>query len=384
MKGAVKSLKWQIQERIRWRMALFHLFRYLAVPFLIILPKSWILSRLRSFMSSRIYVAQADDIMLYKSGRAAICALMTSLKQQDRQIVFVPDYICNVVPKACEDAGFVVKEYPTDEFFVPMWDQLDQQLYEDEKTVLLICSLMGTSPVLASQLQQIEQSHPDLFVIADECQNLVENSPVTSKPNRAIVFSFNDKTCPGIMGGGVVCPPESSLSLEYHKMSFRRAVKCFIFFTGSMAKRIIRDVRHIVKLALRRQLSYTVSLGYEYSMCQSAHYDTQPESINRISAAYAWLNLKGFRQYAQVRQENCRVLSLAAGSDLPTLQEGFSFLTAPAFVPLSKECDVSKKYPVPVKAPYAKHNNSNVCQRKQYSLKVNIPYVAYASGKRCQ
>ncbi|MCD4832131.1 MAG: hypothetical protein K8R02_10085 [Anaerohalosphaeraceae bacterium] len=333
---------------------------------------------MQRLISNGIFSAETSCIILYKSGRAAICALMTELKEkQGRQIAFIPDYICNVVPKACEDAGFVLKEYPTDEYFVPIWDQLEQRLCEDESSVLLICSLMGSSPVLAPEMKMFEQSHPKLFIVADECQNLVENSPVTLKRNRAIVFSFNDKTCPGLMGGGIVCSPESSLSPEYQQSSFKREMKCSIFFAGSLLKRITREARHILKLALRCSVYYRIPSNYEYSIFQKAHYDTRSEPIHRISAVYALLNLAALKQYAKVREENCRVLALATGCDVAIMQDGFSSLTAPAFMPLPQEMDVHSVYPSPVKAPYAKHKDPKTCNRKLYSIKVNIPYVTY-------
>ena len=368
--------KLSVKERLRWEQAFFYLLRYCAIPFLIILPKSWIVSWVRCLISSRIFSAETNRTMLYKSGRAAIRALMTALNEsQGRRIAFVPDYICNVVPKACDDAGFVLKEYPTDEHFVPIWDQLQQQLTKDENSVLLICSLMGSSPILASEMKQLEQLHPGLFVVADECQNLVENSLVTPKRNRAIVFSFNDKTCPGLMGGGVVYSPESSLPLRYQRTSFVRAMKRSVFFAGALLKRIIRETCHILKLALRYPMHYGVSSHYEYSVCQSAHYDTQSESIHRISAVYALLNLPALKQYAKIRKENSQLLALAAGHD--TSQDDSPSQTAPAFMPLPEGIDISHKYPAPVKTPYAKHNAPKACHKKRYSFKINVPYVAY-------
>lgn len=187
MNDTVQHAELTVKERIRWRIAFFYLLRYCAIPFLMILPKSWVVKRVRCLISSRMFSAEANHILLYKSGRAAIRALMTELKEkQGRRVAFVPDYVCNVVPKACEDAGFILKEYPTDEHFIPVWDQLQQLLGEDDNSVLLICSLMGSSPVLAPEMKQLEQSHSELFVVADECQNLVANSPVMLKHNRAL------------------------------------------------------------------------------------------------------------------------------------------------------------------------------------------------------
>jgi len=369
----------KIKERLRWGRVFFHLLNYCMLPFLIMLPKKMVLARLQHLLSNRIYSAKCSQILFYKSGRSALCALLIALRKgQNRKIVFVPDYICNVVPKACVDAGFDLQSYPTDDHLVPIWTSLDKLLCNDTDSVLLICSLMGATPIVSAEKRQLVERHSDLFVIADECQNLVEQSPVKANLREAIVFSFNDKTSPGLMGGGIVWATDSDLIPEFQPASFINTIKRSIYFTGALTKRIIRETRHIVKLALNRPVMYAMPESYEYSICQSAHYNTQPESIHRISAAYALLNLRLMKHVTRVRKENCKMLSSVAVYGVANVEVNNScHAEAPPFMLFSEVSNNVGYYPAPVKAPYAKFNMPEACVKKQYAFKLNIPYVAY-------
>ncbi|MGE4285568.1 MAG: hypothetical protein AB7F23_03045 [Phycisphaerae bacterium] len=296
--------------------------------------------------------------------------LVEYLAMEDgRKRVLVPDYICNVVHKACSDAGLSVSEYPTDENLMPLWEDLGELLKEDENTILIVTSMMGACPVLSDGMVELENAHPELFVISDECQNLVSQSPVLLRSNRAIVFSFNDKTCPGLMGGGVVCLDNMLLKPQHH--SIQNSVKVTLSFLCAMLKRLSKDLCLMIRLLTSRNSLYSVPDGYEFSECTSAHYNTCPEAINKISAAYAMLNLRNLSRFEQIRKNNYASVCEYA-RQLPP-----EHTSVPAFLIIGTGEELSACYPAPVKAPYAMNCNRDETSKGLYALKLNNPYVRY-------
>lgn len=54
-----------------------------------------------------MYGISTDSVYLFKSGRAAIRGCLEALKRRDpgRTTVCIPDYVCNVVERACVVTG---------------------------------------------------------------------------------------------------------------------------------------------------------------------------------------------------------------------------------------------------------------------------------------
>ena len=178
------------------------------------------------------------------------------------------------------------------------------------------------------------------------------------------------------MGGAVLYSAESSLVFEYDQIPLKTKMRRWVYFSGSLIKRIFRDFSHILKLAFRIEMSYRVSNYYEYSICKTSHYDTLPESIHKISAVYALLNLYSLNRFDDIRKENCQNLALICGYTEKTFKDKFP-LVSPAFLPILKEVDSTSIYPAPVKTPYAKHNVPELCCKNVFAFKVNVPYVRY-------
>lgn len=374
----------RIVEKLRMSEALMWLWENIAAVFLILFPKKTIVRWIRRRIADRVFLCRPDQIHLYKSGRAALCALLSGIRnsEPERRIVFVPDYTCNVVVKACEAAGFDVKAYGTDQHGYPDWQSLEESLHSDEFALVIFCSMFGSMPVLDWRLSEMLQKHPEVMVIADECQNMMNWSPVGGVriPNGGIVFSFNDKTCPGALGGGYVIPDGLSASPVFEEGSARSRAICSMGVAVMSIRKSLRELMHILKLAAGFALTHRVSPSPEFSYCRRAHYNLLPEKIYRQSAARALVSLLSMERYERIRMENASALSDFVTDRSGSCSGEVHRPSIPPYLLLRTEIiEVIRRSgsPFPVKAPYACPENSETSCRPLFAVKVNVPYVRY-------
>jgi hypothetical protein len=335
-------------------------------------------------LAKQVFNCELKQIFLFKSGRAALNSLLFTVRHQDpkRNVVFIPDYTCNVVAMACKASGYQIWKYKTDEQFYPDWHDLSETIIPIESPVLVLISMFGSIPSLSEQLKDLLSIKPSIVLIADECQNLVPASPLggQSIPNGGIVFSFNDKTCPGIMGGGIVVPNNMTASPNFEKVSVQNRVLVTLGLTIMAARKYAHEAYHIAKLMVGQKIIYKFPASLEYSSCKKAHYDIRPEPIYKQSVARAVVSLSHLHHYAQRRIANREVLSTlhdVEGKNIFNYNNSKEL--SPPFVPFYKEYpdSVTSGSPFPLKAPYACSNNPEKCNRYIFAAKINVYYVKY-------
>ena len=376
---AAGDTRQMIRERLRWGQIPRQAFEEVLAALLLLVPRRICVERVRRRIAQRVYGGAAADVFLYKSGRAALRGLLEGLRaaSPDRRTAYVPDYVCNVVGEACRAAGFATVEYPTDERCLPKWQELEERMRQDAAPVVVLCSLFGSVPAQTPEAEGLAQANPRVFIVADECQNLVPDSPVKPRANRAVVFSFNDKTCPGLMGGGVVCPADGGLAPIFAKGTFSRRLLCSLALFRQWGLRIGRDAVQMVRLAWGRPAIHRASDRLEFSTCLRPHYDLVAEPIYPLSVVRAWISLLSLESYRRFRVENALTLrsgcpGLQIGFDSASVQAGPPFL---AVFPGSPP--VPETFPVPVKAAYGRSVAQVSGPNPRIALKTNIPYVRY-------
>lgn len=248
------TIRCEILERLRWTRFGRGVWAALGTAAGCGLPAGWVQAAIRRRIAQGVYGCRDEEVFLFKSGRAALRGLMEGLKSADsaRRAAFVPDYVCNVVGGACRAAGFTVVEYPTDERCLPDWPALEDRIRRETAPVVVWCSLFGSVPALAPEAAALERANPRAFFVADECQHLVPDSPVKPRSNRAVVFSFNDKTCPGVMGGGIACSAESGVAPVFARAPFVRRALCSIALAHRWLSGLLRSGFQAIRLATGR------------------------------------------------------------------------------------------------------------------------------------
>lgn len=364
-------------EGVRWMEAFTHMVSYLGTLVLLLVPKRVLSACVRKILRALYGNIPEANIVFYLSGRSALKGVLMRLHQDldvHPRVALVPDYICNVVGDACEAAGFKVFEYPLDDTFNPQWDCIDAALKNNPSSVLVLCSLFGARPMTNPCLEQIRKKYPDLFVVADECQNLRSLPGVPPTGRSATVLSFNDKSCPGIMGGVVIHSIDIvGLSL-FEKTSCIHRLQVTIFLTLSAIRKVIRDGLQIVRAACPKINVYSLPLKYEFSECVRPHFSLTAEPIYKLSIAQAAISLRRLRRYEAIRRENAEMLASLCGNGLT-----MPLVDSP-FIPLKVTTQEENPdcYPAPLKAPYAQRGHPTRTPRDVYAFRVNIPYLKYS------
>jgi hypothetical protein len=335
------------------------------------IPKQIFINRVSKQLFTKRVLPDDQDIVYFKSGRAALRGFLASLKKinQKYKIIFLPDYICNVIYQAAENAGFSIYSYPTDNTFSPLWNKLILSIRGKSHPVVLLASMFGRVNSGQKQIQRILDSNPEAFIVADECQHLVTNSTIGTGKNMAILFSFNRKTIPGLMGGGICVNGNFSKFIKPDKLKKIRCaeINARLFFYS------IRDVLLYIRLFLGKTIPFNIDAPvYDYSVGRHILYDTSPHEIAKLSLVQAWVCLRKLEAIERLRQKNYKVI-------FSTMQNILLCLYLPeqmraAFVPITKQSLKTNLFRyVFIKRPYAVHKKPESAIKEIYCLINSIP-----------
>lgn len=232
-----------------------------------------------------------SELRLFKSGRSALSAICEALSRELPGCkVLVPDYICNVVPRAVTRAGLKAGTYRTTERFELDERDLEAKLADATVGAVVLASLFGADNTSAARVEWIRQVRPDVFIVLDDCQNLVLNRPVPADPRTVVVFSFNGKTIQGAMGGGVVFDG-AALNLQAPPRDRRRELRLEVAVWMVFLKQCWE--RWAGRLQQLRGCRQWKAPSVEYSHAVGRiHYDMEVQRIAKLSLVRALLELR--------------------------------------------------------------------------------------------
>lgn len=374
-------------ERLVWREAFLWVWEQILCLSLLLLPRLFIVRALRLFLAKRVFACDPASVTLYKSGRSALHGALATIRRSDprRSVVFIPDYTCNVVSVACLAAGFEVQTYQTTDCCEPLWAELAEAVQTVDLPVVVFCSLFGTVPIADEHVSGLLALNAGLIVVADECQNLVPDSCVTQTPAHVIVFSFNDKTCPGIMGGGVVWNRGTFGEPFFDEVPESRRWKCRMGLLGLFVRNTATDAKRLFRLCFRLNHGYARPTNYEFSHCHKPHYDVRAEPIYKVSAARATLSVRALARYRRRRGANVLAIQGYLG-DSAFVNARAAASHFPPILPLEQAfVDANPgQLPFPMKAPYAMPADPEASLRRVFAIKLSSPFVRYVDRAHAQ
>ena len=285
----------------------------------------------------------------YFSGRVALYRMALACKK-DNTIALLPDYICNVVPKAFQEAGINISSYPTDLYFEPSIQAI-QQIAKDQPSVLLcLAPIMGAEGGLAWAFSPEgkswrNQNNITLFIdLSQGISRLKQLSHTDLGQQLVLMASFNNKAFPSVMGALVI----SNIDDPF-----------FIAATGSEQLAIVkqlakRTLKRIFSMRQKPSASYSLAQdhpsAFEYSHCQQFPYTFAHSGATKLQVAVATAGLWFGRYY-----QWCKQRYLQKG--LLTLQPTPFYLSAPYILAEPTTTQLRKK------APYASHDHPNYSER---------------------
>ena len=296
----------------------FGLFRYLA-DVVLSLAAAMLPRRILECVAKRIIrrdiYPPCSHILLYKSGRSALAAVFESLaKTHPDTVVLVPDYICNVIHRAAADRKLRLVNYRTDKQFHADIDDIEQKIKTESVSALLLASVFGCQNRTAGVIERVRTVDPRLLLIIDDCQNLVLKEPFYPDERTVVVFSFNMKHVPGVMGGGL-CMTANPLNMPPPQRDFFKdlALEVHVLFA------LLRQVWNVLQRYGRTLFIRTGLFAFpelEFSDCRRLLYDTRIQRISRISLARGVFGLSVLDKIEVQRRENYdRLRKLLEGTE---------------------------------------------------------------------
>lgn len=263
------------------------LFRLLAYAALHLAPRKFLETELARRLSAPGYRFSPRF-----SGRVALLELARALRGKGAgAVALAPDYVCNIVPRALTEAGWTVEAYPLDDRLETDWTRLQDRLRRGDVGLLLGASVFGSSGLLdllndESVLRELRAL--GVFVVADLAQDvrLTARLPAGGADVVSAIVSFNDKSFPGAMGGGILsreapAPAPRAMGFRLQYLLYRRVVLTAV----KEAARLFRGRGH-------------PGVGFDYSECASFPFRFtdvwRPAKIQLICAAYGMMRLKHY------------------------------------------------------------------------------------------
>jgi hypothetical protein len=173
-------------------------------------------------------------------------------------------------------AGWKVISYETDNIFEADLSNIKEMIEEYDPGVLVGASVFGSSGLIdllsnENLLRILKEKNVDVVLDLAQDVRLIEKLPTNSASLHA-VFSFNDKSFLGAMGGGVLssCQIVSGTA----KLSFRQV---FILYKMLILKIFRRYIHH-----LKSSRRPTLNQPFEYSKCDSFPYEFKLYHVPKI------------------------------------------------------------------------------------------------------
>lgn len=264
--------------------------------------RNMLIKKLKSYIEIkdfRFYPEFSGKISIYK-----ICKIILGINPE-KDSALIPDYICNVVNLAVEKDGFKILVYKTNELFEPSEEEIIEQLLNNNKIgVLITASIFGSSAFLENlKKKEIYKiiSQKNIHVIVDLCQDLslVKELPSNYGKNLSCAISFNDKSIPGVGGGGILAKFQIE---EYRKNLTPSQIK---FLYKWLIKKLFSNFSNKIKRILtasKIKISSLKPLSYEYGRCVSFPWSFIEVRISKIQLILGIIGLMNLNYFQKRKQ----------------------------------------------------------------------------------
>jgi hypothetical protein len=227
-----------------------------------------------------------------------------------------------------------VEEYSTNDLMEADWECVERRLRVGDVGLLVGASVFGSSALLErlhdSDTAALLRGH-GVHVLVDLAQDirLTRYLPAAAHDIVWAILSFNNKSFPGVMGGGILGRAPVGVVRKELAPGQRR----FLYHVLSMT----------ILLRLVRYKKPTLGTGYDFSHCTDFPYQIEGHVYEPIKLQYA-MALIGMRSLRRFDKLKARVLRLDA--HLPT-----RFASTAAYLVLKEPREELRDQEI--KAPYA-------------------------------
>lgn len=228
------------------------------------------------------------DSHFFSSGRAAIKSIGDCIYDNDNDNILIPEYLCNVVQSALEASSCRCTTYPLNNDLEPDILFLVEKIKSGNYNGVVIAPIFGSQCGLNWWLspQAIKLVNTcKINLIFDFCQDisLEKKFNILNVYKKAyIVFSFNDKSIPGLMGGLLI--GNNLSNIQKVNISIKQSIE-------------IRLHAILKVINLFRPSDKVRESKYDYSYCKRFPYTHDAIEISGYQLVLAFLGLNALDKY---------------------------------------------------------------------------------------
>jgi hypothetical protein len=195
----------------------------LGCAFFHLLPKKYLERRLTRKLSPAGYRFHCRF-----SGRSALVELAAAIREKSTgTVALYPQYVCNIVTKALAAAHWIAEPYGLNGKLEADWDALAARIGRGNVGLLVGASIFGSSAQLDDlydrrKLAALRASGTQVIVDLAQDVRLINKLPEHGNDIISSIASFNDKSFPGSMGGGIIT--NMQLEQKLNVLSNRRLI----------------------------------------------------------------------------------------------------------------------------------------------------------------
>lgn len=251
---------------------------------------------IRYFIKKKIPINNSKIYFIF-SGRVAINILSKKFKKIS--VALIPEYICNVVDKSFND-NYKIIRYKLNNAFEPDMNILLELLASNKIDILLLASLYGSGDFMNdlynknSKLYQIIKDK-NIEVIIDFAQDFYQIYTIhlNNYYHYHYIFSFNDKSFMGSMGGLIISNTNLTNDVETKKIPLKK------IFT--LAQRYFIKILHCKIPYLNRfrdkKIKNIPSDSFEFSYCNTFPYAYDNYRVSIFQLFLALLGIFRLKTY---------------------------------------------------------------------------------------
>ena len=258
----------------------------------------FLLKKIKDSIVEITHIDNSYEILFYTNGRSAIYTFFNALEKfQRRNIILLPDYVCNVVEKSIRLAGCRnIIFYKITHTLLPDEEDLFLKINEFQPDVIVFAPIFGSyGEKYIKIMKKVSTSKKKPVIVLDFAQDL--NIKLPSFIDVSIT-SFNKKSINGFMGG-VLIAKKNILSKYTVKMVplnvIEESIFCLLFL-----KSVLSLAYHKMSVSFKEPLVQK----YDYSECKNMPFLISNKEISIISSVIAIFELKKLTKYEKIRKNN--------------------------------------------------------------------------------
>lgn len=305
------------------------------------------------------------EVFLLITARSSLFSFFQSLNNdQERTIILIPDYVCNIVEKSIRNAGYKnIIFYKIDDNLLPNEEDLENKIKQFFPDIVVFAPIFGSYGETYYQLMKKTHEYGPMIIL-DFAQDFEITIPAFVS---VAVTSFNQKSINGFFGGVLIINTKllKNYQKNFKKLSIREEYNYLKIYVS-------RKILSLFKKFMKNKHRPIRNKIFDYSFCQEGPYRFTQNEISFISLIVALIEIKKIKKYYKIREKNYEIIKKWLDSHNGIILIETNHINHSPYIPIKVENPetISQLYEwlvdkrMKLKLPYGKDSNINKSEKE--------------------